>query len=100
MKKHLPFCSSQSGPVSGCSVCNICTCEDWKPQIKMIDSFIVFSTFQSAGPKWDDNKNIIFRYCPWCGGKLTEENHTTDDIKEITKESSTEIRNPFGLGPK
>jgi len=71
---------------------NKCICKDWEEQIKLIDNFILFCENQTAGPKWDNDKNIMFRYCPWCGGKLTKENHTTEEIKELI--------NPFGLGPK
>lgn len=53
-------------------------CSDWDVGMGQVEAQQVFSTLQSAGPKYDA---LVFRYCPWCGALL------------LKCEKSREVRN-------
>ena len=50
----------------------ICKCKDWKPNIDIVNGFIVMQ----ANMAWGNKKGYTgkaFRFCPWCGKKLVAE---------------------------
>ena len=51
----------------------ICKCEDWQPNVDIINGYISFGTIHYGfNPKGYDGKP--FKYCPWCGKQLEEKN--------------------------
>jgi len=54
----------------------ICTCEDWEPNIKIINGYIDMAANRVCGDK-RGYTGKYFTHCPWCGKMLEEE------IKEI-----------------
>lgn len=48
-----------------------CTCEDWGPNIKIIND-ITMHAYMAWGNKngWDGK---IFEFCPWCGSELKDD---------------------------
>ncbi len=55
-----------------------CTCEDWAPNIEIINNALLMSTSHSWGfPKGYTGKFI--EYCPWCGKKLIEAEDEKND---------------------
>jgi len=49
----------------------ICTCKDWKPNIKIINGYITMDAIHAWGNK-DGYTGKAFRFCPWCGKKLVK----------------------------
>ena len=52
-----------------------CTCPDWKPNVDHINACIAMSELHSMVFEL-----TTFRYCPWCGKKLTETNPVSLDF--------------------
>ena len=49
-----------------------CNCKDWKPNIDIIDSYIVMDSIHVWGNK-AGYTGKPFLFCPWCGDKLKKE---------------------------
>jgi len=46
-----------------------CKCKDWKPNIEIINGYIVMNALHSYGNR-EGYTGKPFEYCPWCGKKL------------------------------
>ena len=47
-----------------------CICKDWQKGMKQIADQSIFCANQAAGPPYEVP---MFRYCPWCGGGLQQQ---------------------------
>lgn len=49
-----------------------CACEDWEPNVKIINGYIDMQACHS----WGNHKGYEgkpFTYCPWCGSELKDD---------------------------
>ena len=48
-----------------------CNCKDWEENIDKVNAPIILQAVRMGGQ--GGYKGVIFKYCPWCGNNLTEQ---------------------------
>jgi dCMP deaminase len=61
----------------------ICNCPEWDKGMKEITSAQIFSSFQSAGPKYTSPP---FSHCPWCGQELKPRDYFEKKTQENSRD--------------
>lgn len=63
----------------------ICKCADWKPNMELVNEPLLFCAARNPG-QWN-YEGKVFKYCPWCGSELQEE-----DKPGMTKIMRSEVQ--------